>query len=79
MTYADMFSKVKSMLVDADVSDINEHLAYQFNVTGEAEVITDDGVKRTTLFVKDGIITGAVIINDKASMMKIKAMIGTRR
>ena len=49
------------------------------SVTGDAEVITDDGVKRTTLFVKDGIITGAVIINDKASMMKIKAMIGTRR
>ena len=49
------------------------------SVTGDAEVITDDGVKRTTLFVNDGIITGAVIINDKASMMKIKAMIGTRR
>lgn len=49
------------------------------SVTGDAGVITDDGVKRTTLFVKDGIITGAVIINDKASMMKIKAMIGTRR
>ena len=39
MTYADMFSKVKSMLMDADVSDIHEHLAYQFNITGEAEGI----------------------------------------
>ena len=35
MTYADMFSKVKGMLMDADVSDIHEHLAYQFNITGE--------------------------------------------
>ena len=34
MTYADMFSKVKGMLMDADVSDIHEHLAYQFNITG---------------------------------------------
>ena len=39
MTYADMFSRVKGMLVGADVSDIHEHLAYQFNVTGEAEGI----------------------------------------
>ena len=30
MTYADMFSRVKGMLMDADVSDIHEHLAYQF-------------------------------------------------
>ena len=36
MTYADMFSKVKGMLIGADVSDIHEHLAYQFNITGEA-------------------------------------------
>ena len=39
MTYADMFSRVKGMLMDADVSDIHEHLAYQFNITGEAEGI----------------------------------------
>ena len=32
MTYADMFSKVKGMLMDADVSDIQEHLAYQFKL-----------------------------------------------
>ena len=34
MTYADMFSKVKGMLMDADVSDIHEHLAYQFQYYG---------------------------------------------
>ena len=32
MTYADMFSKVKGMMMEADVSTVNEHLAYQFNV-----------------------------------------------
>ena len=37
MTYADMFSKVKGMMMEADVSTVNEHLAYQFNITGEAE------------------------------------------
>ena len=39
MTYAEMFSKVKGMMMEADVSTVNEHLAYQFNVTGEAEGI----------------------------------------
>ena len=37
MTYADMFSKVKGMMMEADVSTVNEHLAYQFNVTGEVK------------------------------------------
>lgn len=39
MTYAEMFSKVKSMFMGADVSEVKEHLAFQFNVTGEAEGI----------------------------------------
>ena len=47
-----MFSKVKSMLVDADVSGINEHLAYQFNVTGEAEGIFYAEVKDGQLSVE---------------------------
>ncbi len=37
MTYADMFSKVKGLFMESDVSDISEHLAFQFNITGEAE------------------------------------------
>ena len=49
MTYADMFSKVKGMLMDADVSDIQEHLAYQFNITGEAEGIFYAEVKEGKL------------------------------
>ena len=36
MTYQEMFEKVKAMLSDADVSGVGEHLAFQFNVTGEA-------------------------------------------
>lgn len=52
MTYADMFSKVKGMLMDADVSDIHEHLAYQFNITGEAEGIFYAEVKDGQLYVE---------------------------
>ena len=51
MTYADMFSKVKGMFMSADVSDIHEHLAYQFNITGEAEGIFYAEVKDGKLFV----------------------------
>lgn len=47
-----MFSKVKGMLMDADVSDIHEHLAYQFNITGEAEGIFYAEVKDGKLFVE---------------------------
>ena len=35
MTYADMFSKVKGLFMESDVSDISEHLAFQFAVVGE--------------------------------------------
>lgn len=52
MTYADMFAKVKGMLMEADVSDIHEHLAYQFNITGEAEGIFYAEVKDGQLFVE---------------------------
>ena len=52
MTYADMFSKVKGMLIGADVSDIHEHLAYQFNITGEAEGIFYAEVKDGQLYVE---------------------------
>ena len=38
--------------MDADVSDIHEHLAYQFNITGEAEGIFYAEVKDGKLFVE---------------------------
>lgn len=52
MTYAEMFAKVKGMLMDVDVSDIHEHLAYQFNITGEAEGIFYAEVKEGQLYVE---------------------------
>ncbi len=47
------------------------------SVDGDKRVETD-GDKRRTIFVKDGIVRGAVLINDKASMMKVKTMIGQK-
>jgi len=35
MTYAELFSNIKGKFIGADVSDISEHLAFQFNITGE--------------------------------------------
>ena len=52
MTYADMFSKVKGMMMEAAVSTVNEHLAYQFNITGEAEGIFYAEVKEGKLYVE---------------------------
>lgn len=37
MTYEEIVDKVKEIFSEADVSMINEHLAYQFNITGEGE------------------------------------------
>lgn len=39
MTYAEIFSTIKGKFMEADVSDIKEHLAYQFNITGEGSGI----------------------------------------
>lgn len=39
MTYAEFFSEIKSKFAGADVSDIHEHLAFQFNITGEGSGI----------------------------------------
>lgn len=35
MTYEEIFNKVKEKFSGADVSHIQEHLAYQFNIEGE--------------------------------------------
>ena len=37
MTYEELFQKVKDMFSKADVSGIKQHLAFQFNITGEGE------------------------------------------
>ena len=59
MTYADMFSKVKGLFMESDVSDISEHLAFQFNITGEAEGIFYAEVKDGVLeWSRMSILTG---------------------
>lgn len=52
MTYADMFSKVKGLFMESDVSGISEHLAFQFNITEEAEGIFYAEVKDGVLAVE---------------------------
>ena len=52
MTYADFFAEIKGRFMAADVSDIHEHLAYQFNITGEAEGIFYVEVKDGKLYVE---------------------------
>lgn len=52
MTYADIFSEIKEKFMKADVSDIAEHLAYQFNITGEGSGIFYVEVKEGKLYVE---------------------------
>lgn len=48
MTYSEYFESVKKEFDGADVSDMKEHLAYQFNVIG------DEGAGIFYVEVKDG-------------------------
>lgn len=52
MTYAEFFAEVKEKFMKADVSDVTEHLAYQFNIIGEAEGIFYVEVKEGKLYVE---------------------------
>ncbi|MGN0334768.1 MAG: SCP2 sterol-binding domain-containing protein [Lachnospiraceae bacterium] len=52
MTYSEYFSGVKTQFMEADVSDIREHLAYQFNVTGESSGIFYVEVKDGELHIE---------------------------
>lgn len=52
MTYADIFSGIKTHFMNTDVSDIHEHLAYQFNITGEGEGIFYVEVKDGQLYIE---------------------------
>ena len=50
MSYEEVFTKVKEIFMKADVSRVEEHLAFQFNITGEGEGVfyaeVKDGVLR---------------------------------
>lgn len=52
MTYEEIFTKVKDMFKDADVSGVKEHLAYQFNITGEGAGAFYAEVKDGELFIE---------------------------
>lgn len=53
MTYADYFYEMKNKFMGTDVSDINEHLAYQFDIEDEeAGGIFYVEVKNGELFVE---------------------------
>ena len=52
MTYAKVFSMIKEKFMAADTSDIKEHLAYQFNITGEGSGIFYAEVKDGVLSVE---------------------------
>ena len=52
MTYAEFFEKIRDKYMNVDVSNIKEHLAYQFNIIGEAEGIYYVEVKDGKLYVE---------------------------
>ncbi len=37
MTFEEVYEKAKAVFMKADVSQIREHLAFQFNITGDGE------------------------------------------
>ena len=45
-------------------------------ITDESDVIIDSDASRCTIFTENGIVRGAVLINSKALMMKVKNAIG---
>lgn len=52
MTYEQVFQKTKEIFMKADVSGIKEHLAFQFNITGEGEGAFYAEVKDGRLYVE---------------------------
>lgn len=52
MTFDDIFNQVKEMFQDTDVSGIQEHIAYQFNITGEGAGIFYVEVKNGELHIE---------------------------
>lgn len=52
MTYQELFEKVKEIFMKTDVSKVKEHLAFQFNITGEAEGAFYAEVKDGELYVE---------------------------
>ena len=52
MTYAEFFAEVKGKFLEADISDVQEHLAFQFNIIGEGSGIFYVEAKEGKLYVE---------------------------
>ncbi len=52
MTYSEYFSSVKTKFMGADVSNIHEHISYQFNVVGESAGAFYVEIKDGQLFIE---------------------------
>ncbi|MBQ6887428.1 MAG: SCP2 sterol-binding domain-containing protein [Lachnospiraceae bacterium] len=74
MTYAEFFYEIKNKFMGADVSDIKEHLAYQFNIEDEeAGGAFYVEVKEGQLFVEpyEYYDKDAMFISDPNTLMEI--------
>lgn len=52
MTYAEFFAEIKGKFLEADISDVQEHLAFQFNIIGEGSGIFYVEAKEGKLYVE---------------------------
>lgn len=52
MTYVDYFSEIKGKFLEADISDVQEHLAFQFNIEGEGNGIFYVEAKDGKLYIE---------------------------
>lgn len=52
MKYEEIIEKIRQLTKDTDVSMINEHLAYQFNIEGEGEGAFYIEVKDGQLYIE---------------------------
>lgn len=65
MTYEELVKKIKTAAKKADASSVNEHVAFQFNITGDAQgafyLEIKDGqinVEPYEYYDRDALITG---------------------
>ena len=76
MTYAEFFREIKGKFMGVDVSDIHEHLAYQFNIVDEEAggifyVEVKDGQLSVELY--EYYDRSAMFTSDPDTLMKIAA------
>lgn len=73
MTYEQMFETIKNKFGKADVSNVKEKLAYQFNITGEGEGIFYAEIKDGKLSIEpyEYYDRDAIFICSADTLMKI--------